>query len=593
MPRRPNPRFLACACALIACFTTPAWANFCEVDTTSRAKSEAEELEKELFAMPDVGSKVDYIGTRSYNADIISCNRKRDEKSGRIEREAPLGYRFPNDLPVRTIKGHYNYYATAPLRYAYELSRRDGVWKLRIPMEFDWPDARMTSMIDISGELVAQLNDATLNSLCASSAQVLQKDGKTVVSGFIPQDFGSAPGKDAVMGGTACRIPRGTSVGGKTVLKHVQEFFAQSIQRAWTRPGFTVEPVIIGIDKATPTELNAWRKDETIWKLQLNLKPSHRASFKRWLFKWNHMYSGLPSAVIAHEFGHIIGLDDEYGFGPPSGKRDCNNKDSTAASNYIMCSQWASSEVSSTTDDDVRNGAKAVYVWLVTRRYAMGKEYACKEDSDCDSDEYCGKNGLNRNVCEPQRDADSECSSDKQCEKGLSCLGKPLGRCEPESTQALGEFCVNDKHCVSGSCTREYGCQCNDAADCGSGRYCDTGTLSLGHNTCQSYKPNGDTCSNDKQCAPPATCGGAPPMRCIVGSSIGVGKACRKNAECTSGQCEKDVCVCSEDRHCDKGQSCKKPIGGANYCTDDLKRGAVCKHDAQCASNKCIRTRCD
>ena len=217
----------------------------------------------------------------------------------------------------------------------------------------------------------------------------------------------------------------------------------------------------------------------------------------------------------------------------------------------------------------------------------------CDSDADCDSDEYCGKNGLNRNVCEPQRDADSECSSDKQCEKGLSCLGKPLGRCEPESTQALGEFCVNDKHCVSGSCTREYGCQCNDAADCGSGRYCDTGTLSLGHNTCQSYKPNGDTCSNDKQCAPPATCGGAPPMRCIVESSIGVGKACRKNAECTSGQCEKDVCVCSEDRHCDKGQSCKKPIGGANYCTDDLKRGAVCKHDAQCASNKCIRTRCD
>lgn len=577
---------------LLAGLAGPAQANFCKLDTTDRARDEAKQLESETFAAPYTDSTVDYVGDREYNADIITCNRKRDQKSGRIEREAPLGERFSSTLPPRTIKGHYTYYSTASLRYAYELSRENGEWKLRIPMEFDWPDSRMTDMIDISGELVAQLNDATLNSLCSPSNAKLDKDGKTVLSGFIPQDLGNAAGKDAVAGGTACRVKRNLEVADKSILAHLKEFYRQSITRAWNRPGFTVEPVIIGTDKASQAELNAWRTDETIWKLQLNLDPSHRASFKRWLFKWNHMYTGSPSAVIAHEFGHIIGLDDEYGWGPAMGPRDCDNKDSTAQSNYIMCSQWASSESDSTTDDDVRNGAKAVYVWLVTQRYGMGKEYACKEDGDCSLDEYCGKHGLDRNVCEQRRDADSECSSDKQCVTGLSCLGKPLGRCEPESTQALGEFCVNDKHCISGSCTREFGCQCKDRGDCGAGRYCDTGTLEFGHNTCKAFKAEGDTCSNDKQCAPPATCGGFPPTRCIVEASKTVGQACKKNAECMSGQCEKDVCVCSEDRHCAEGQTCLKPVGAQNYCSDNLALGFRCDRDGQCASGKCDKNKC-
>jgi hypothetical protein len=95
-----------------------AWANFCKLDTTNSAKAEAKELEYELFATPYAGSAVDYVGDRDYNADIITCNRKRDQKSGRIESEAPPGHIFPKDLPRCTIKGHYTYYSIVPLRYA-------------------------------------------------------------------------------------------------------------------------------------------------------------------------------------------------------------------------------------------------------------------------------------------------------------------------------------------------------------------------------------------------------------------------------------------------------------------------------------------
>ena len=116
--------FTVALLASLASLARPAQANFCKLDTTDRARDEAKELESETFATPYAGSTVDYVGDRGYNADIITCNRKRDQKSGRIEREAPLGERFSSTLPPRTIKGHYTYYSTASLRYAYELSRR-------------------------------------------------------------------------------------------------------------------------------------------------------------------------------------------------------------------------------------------------------------------------------------------------------------------------------------------------------------------------------------------------------------------------------------------------------------------------------------
>jgi hypothetical protein len=66
----------------LSILATPAHANFCKSVTTERARDEARLLEKERFA----AGSVDYVGDRVYNADIISCNRKRDSNGNEVEK---------------------------------------------------------------------------------------------------------------------------------------------------------------------------------------------------------------------------------------------------------------------------------------------------------------------------------------------------------------------------------------------------------------------------------------------------------------------------------------------------------------------------
>jgi len=38
------------------------------------------------------------------------------------------------------------------------------------------------------------------------------------------------------------------------------------------------------------------------------------------------------------------------------------------------------------------------------------------------------------------------------------------------------------------------------------------------------------------------------------------------DAQCGSGKCEKDECVCSKDSDCPNGKKCKTPVTGQNRC---------------------------
>jgi hypothetical protein len=554
----------------------PVQANFCKGVTTERARDEARLLVHETFAKTPTGESVDYVGDQTYNADIISCNRKRDNKGNDIEKSINANHRFANNLEPRSIKGKYAYYATAPLAYAYELRREKGEWIVRAPMRFHWPTARKTDMIDISMELVRELNDPTLNGLC--SITVFDKDGKNVDRGYIPirNLAGGIKGTDTVsLDEEACRVRRSTKVGGELILRHLRKFFANALIRVWNRPGFRIEPILLDHGEGTEAQINAWDKDGITWELRLNLKPDHRASYKRWAFKWNNMYTGVPAHVIAHEYGHKLGFDDEYGWGPgiTRSQRDCANRRGTAPFEYIMCNQGASWDTDGTTDDDVHNGAKAVYPWLATRRYAIAQELTCKQDSDCGAGLFCAKGPLTvgRNHCEALKPIAGLCDRDAQCKSD---------------------------RCVAGSCAAAHECLAD--ADCGSGSFCKIGLGDLNRNTCRTRLADWAACTSDKQCKS-GQCSGWRPQDgqvsgvCYTANSKQSGEACKIDLECAAGACNSNKrCVCKKDADCAGNQWCDQGFDAhENSCRAKLDKGQACGVygdlgvSRRCKSGKC------
>ena len=553
-----------------------AHANLCKSMTTERARTEARRMEDETFAQAPQSQTVDYVGNRAYNADLISCNRQQDSNGNAIEKEIGAGHEFAANLEARSVTGKYNYFATSPLAYAYELRRDKAIWIVRAPMRFHWPDSRKTDMVDISMELAGQLNDATLNRLCASGATVFDSNGKDVTRGRIPLRGDNATGTDTVWSGEdACRVPRALQVNGEGILRHVRRFYADSITRVWNRPGFRVQPVLIDHGEGTQAQINAWDQDGITWELHLNLIPDHRASYKRWTMKWNHMYTGVPSHTIAHEYGHKMGLDDEYGWGPTAtrSQRDCSTRDNTLPDEYLMCSQWASQNDSESTDSDSKTGAKAVYVWLVTRRYAVAQELTCKEDTDCGNGRFCAKGplGVGRNQCETLKQVGGTCDRATQCS---------TGRC-------AGGFCAVQHECTADN-------------DCDSNEFCKIGLGNLDQNTCRTKLPDWDACTGDKQCKS-GHCSGWRPQDgqtsgiCYTPSSRQGGESCKIDLECAAGACNSNKrCVCKQDDDCASNEWCDKGLDlHENSCRAKFDKGQACgKYGDLGVSRRCKSGKC-
>lgn len=81
---------------------------------------------------------------------------------------------------------------------------------------------------------------------------------------------------------------------------------------------------------------------------------------------------------------------------------------------------------------------------------------------------------------------------------------------------------------------------CKEDSDCEDGRYCDTGTLSVGHNQCKVLKALDDSCTREGQCA---------------------------SGRCNAGKC-KVADECQTDTDCGANAVCRKgPLGlGQNQC---------------------------
>ena len=138
-----------------------------------------------------------------------------------------------------------------------------------------------------------------------------------------------------------------------------------------------------------------------------HLPPPH---YKRWSLKfWTHIYSGVPTDVFAHEFAHNMGLDDEYNGqpGPIQRVRGVHQE------RLHHCDGDGFTEA--------RNGAKAVYAWIATRRYGVAEAPQCKQKLTATRGCYRAKHGLARNACEERRGPCDACSADDQREPARRC----------------------------------------------------------------------------------------------------------------------------------------------------------------------------
>jgi len=341
-------RHLVLAMLLLAQFSSAAFAGMCKASNIeNRHNQEAENLEAEGFASASPGTSQNYIGIRAYNAHVIACNRKRDTMGNKIEKNINAGHIFGTDLGPKLVKGHYNYFGNivTQQKYMYRLERVSGRWIVTIPAEFHFPERKLTKYIDITMPLAERLGIAT--TVCATPV----KSGGKTIRGLVPKSVGND-----LWAHDTCRVDRDESftVGSQTkdIKDWYMEYWQELIQNYWSRNGFELRFQIINRDQVTSNDLAAYKKRDIIWHIRLNMNANVVPRYKSNPLFLHPIYAGIDPEGIVHEFGHVMGLDDEY--------NDCG----ASGSDYIMCNAF-------TLDMD---NQKAVYPWIVTRRYIVGTD---------------------------------------------------------------------------------------------------------------------------------------------------------------------------------------------------------------------------
>ena len=133
------------------------------------------------------------------------------------------------------------------------------------------------------------------------------------------------------------------------------DFWREQIQTHWNHDGFEIRFKVVNFDEIATADLRKYAKENTIWHIRLNMNVGVIPRYKSNPLFLHPIYSGIDPPGFVHEFGHVLGLDDEY--------EECTKKFSVTR--YIMCNPF-------TLGLDLQ---KAVYDWIATRRYAIGKDW--------------------------------------------------------------------------------------------------------------------------------------------------------------------------------------------------------------------------
>lgn len=137
-----------------------------------------------------------------------------------------------------------------------------------------------------------------------------------------------------------------------------------------------------------------------------------------------------------------------------------------------------------------------------TRSLATGQW--CMQHDDCKSMLCAAVSALTHATC-------AECSSDDDCDPGQVCgvdnVGNGAARiCMRPTMRILGELCVEDAECDSGSCNQGACSECNETHPCKGGATCgiaDVEWLTVEASICApgaGKRESGDACTSDEDC---------------------------------------------------------------------------------------------
>ncbi len=116
----------------------------------------------------------------------------------------------------------------------------------------------------------------------------------------------------------------------------------------------------------------------------------------------------------------------------------------------------------------------------------------CKYDSQCPSTKFCNTSAAD-NYCQTKKNDYYGCQKASHC-KGAHCKA---GMCWTANSKNVGNFCIDNGQCKSGSCAagKFFGstCACVFNSHCPSNKYCDDGDCSL-------KLSKGSVCTSSSQC---------------------------------------------------------------------------------------------
>jgi len=532
---------------------------------------------------------------------VLRCNRDRDTNQKKIE-TVDLQNDLPKNLTSRFVRGKIKYMGAFGLPYGYKLSRKNGDWTVTAAIKFKFPRKKTIEV----------------NSSMMSAAGL------------------SCSGSPCTMSNTT------------TVQKAIMKAWRDDIERVWQLPGFKVDVRVVNLGELSKSQEKAFKKAKAIWPVNFSAKYKRATYYPIPIFKQKGIPASASSRTLVHEFGHWMGLDDEYEeFKSREATRPNLICSGAGGSGYMMC--------------DMSTSIKPVYAWIITRRYlidgrvsgmgstcskgehmgtyrskpicayglpVLGAECKLRKGNSTHAKGYCLIYKRKKRLYQ----ARALTGAEAKCERGRN-LGKHNGKliceknfqisykkCSKKSgkTDIVTHFCVYpDKGRYAAQrlkCTRDQ--------DCSSGQYCWTGVAGIGANQCkykladnkacvragqcQSNRCHLGRCKTQHECEKSSDCGsgkycdkgglGSKPNTCV--SQKANGQKCSKKEQCKSGRCYWGKCndkdACKKDSECGGSKFCDKGTlsFGVNKCKSKRSKGTKCSRKAQCKSNKCSFFKC-